>query len=350
MAKLNADKLAGACKKTLAPVYVITGDEPLLVQEACDTVRAAAKKQGFSERELYHTDSGFTWDTLIHSANSMSLFAQRKIIEIRVHNGKPGDAGAKIIREYCQNPSSDNLLLLILPKIDKRSQNSAWFKALDSSGVVVTVWPINAQTLPHWIQSRLQHAGLSVDPQGLDILCAKIEGNLLAAVQEIEKLKLIAKDGVIDAKTMGAAVMSSARYDVFSLADKALSGDYKSALTCLHGLRSEGTEPPIVLWALAREIRTITTIKESLESGKNFDMAAKSCGVWDSRKGLVRQALQRLNLRQLHSLVRKASHADKSIKGMADGEVWDILLDIILSMSGIQALTARTQRLIIQTS
>ncbi len=345
MAKLRADQLETSLKKNLASIYLVSGDEPLLVQEACDSIRSAARVQGFTERELYHSDANFSWDTLNHSANSMSLFAEKKIIEIRVTNGKPGDAGSKAIVEYCQQIPDDTLLLLVFPKIDKRSQNSKWHKAIDAAGGTIPIWPVTPAQLPRWVEKRLQQAGLSVNNQAIEILCAKIEGNLLAAVQEIEKLKLIADNNVIDAQTMANAVMSSARYDVFGLVDKALIGDSRAAVTSLHGLKEEGTEPPVVLWALAREVRTLTTIKESLENGKSFDFAAKSQGVWDNRKPQVKQALSRLPLRQLHALVRKASQVDKTIKGINKGDPWNLLLDMTLSIAGVHALNARSQKL-----
>lgn len=351
MTKLRSDQLekslAGA-KSPLAPVYLITGDEPLLVQEACDTVRQAAKQRDFLERELHHTDAGFSWDSLIHSANSISLFAEKKIIEIRVHNGKPGDAGSKAIVEYCESPSEDNLLLLEFPKLDKRTQNSKWFKAIEACGAVVTIWPISLQQMPHWVSGRLKRAGLTADPQAIEILCAKTEGNLLAASQEIEKLKLVSENNHIDAATMANAVTTSARYDVFGLADKALSGNSRSAVTHLQGLRGEGTEPTIVLWALAREIRVLALLKESMDNGKSFDFIARNAGVWDNRKPIVKHALQRLSTGQLHLLVRKVSLADKVIKGISTGDIWNVLLDIVLSLSGTHALNAHSQRMMLR--
>lgn len=350
MTKLRVDQLQkqlDGSKQGLAPVYLVTGDEPSIMQEACDAIRKAARKQNFLERELHHTDAGFHWDALNHSANSISLFSDKKIIEIRVHNGKPGDAGSKALIEYCQSPSEDNLLLLELPKIDKRTQNTKWFKAIEQCGVVVTVWPISLQQMPHWVGTRMKNAGLNADTQAIEILCAKTEGNLLAAAQEIEKLKLISEDSHIDARMMASAVTTSARYDVFGLADKALSGNSRAAATHLQGLRTEGTEPTIVLWALSREIRALTTLKESVENGKNFDAVAKSAGVWDNRKSLIRQALHRLSLLHLHLLVRKASLADKVIKGLAKGDIWNVLLDMVLSLSGTESLSVRSQRLLL---
>ena len=351
MARVRADQLQATLKKNLPPVLLVTGDEPLQVQEACDHIRSAALKQGYTERELYHTDANFDWDSLYHVTNSLSLFADKKIIEIRVHNGKPEDRGSKAIVEYCNTASEDSLLLLVFPKIDKRSQNSKWYKAVDSAGAIVTVWPITPQQLPRWLDGRLKAAGLNANNDAIDMLAAKVEGNLLAAVQEIEKLKLLCSDSpVIDAKTMAQSVISSARYDVYGLVDKALTGHARAACESLQGLRSEGTEAPVVLWALTREIRTLATIKESTESGLSFDHAAKTNGVWDSRKPIVKQAVNRLDLKSLHMLIRKASMADKTIKGVIKADIWNTLLDITLSLSGTQTLSNRTQKALLQNS
>lgn len=345
MPKLRVDQLKAALARNIAPVYLVTGDETLLVQEACDQIRKTAQKQGYTERELHHTDGGFQWDSLNYSANSLSLFADKKIIEIRVHNGKPGDAGSKAIVNYCENADDQNLLLLVMPKIDKRSQNTKWFKAIDKLGASITAWPISTQQLPNWIEQRMQAQGLSADREAIEILCAKVEGNLLAAVQEIEKLKLIVDNKHVDAQTMADSVTDSARYDVFSLVDKAIAGDSRGAITNLHGLRGEGTEPTLILWALSRDIRSLTLMKESMENGKSFDFCAKQAGVWDNRKTVMKQAVYRLHLRQFHTLIRKLSHADKMIKGSIRGDVWSVLMDIVLSLTGTEALNSRSQRL-----
>ncbi|WP_045857156.1 DNA polymerase III subunit delta [Teredinibacter purpureus] len=345
MAKIRAEQLAAAVKKNLAPVYFITGDEPLIVQECCDTIRQAAREQGFSERELHHTDTHFSWDELYNSANALSLFADKKIIEIRIHNGKPADAGSKAIVEYCSSPNDDTLLLLVSPKIDSRSQKSKWFTAIEKVGATVQVWPIGIPQMPRWVDQRLKAAGLHADSEAIDILCARTEGNLLAAVQEIEKLKLAAEDNFIDAQLMTAAVMDSARYDIFGLVDKAIYGDSRSAATSLQGLRSEGTEPLTLLWALTREIRSLNNIKEAMDTGESFDAAARKNGVWEKRKPLFKAALKRIKPRQLQDLIRKAALADRVTKGVGTGNVWNILLDLTLGLAGMPVLTAKTQRL-----
>jgi DNA polymerase III subunit delta len=343
MAKLRPDQLAGALKKQLAPVYLVCGEEPLLVQEACDTIRKAVKQAGFDEHERYHNEPGFDWEHLLTSANSMSLFAERKLLEVRIENGKPGDKGNKALQTYCQAPGEDNVLLVVCPT--KPDQRSKWFKSLEKTGAVVQVWPIVGPQLPRWIEQRLNQAGLNAERQAIDLLASRVEGNLLAAVQEIEKLKLLVTDGTITADTIASIVADSARYDVFNLTDKALHGDARGAIKTLHGLRGEGTDATVVLWALAREIRSLTQIAHASAQGQNFDWACKNAGVWDKRKPLVKSALRRLKLQQLQMLLRKANGIDKAIKGMRDANAWDELLDLTLNVSGTFSLSPQVQNL-----
>jgi len=306
-------------------------------------IRKKAKSSGYTEREVYHTDAGFSWDQLIHSANSFSLFSEKKLIEIRVHNGKPGDAGSKAIVEFCSNLSEDTTLLLVMPKLEKSSQSSKWFKALESNGQVVQIWPVGINELPRWVDQRLKAAGLQANTEAIEILCTKVEGNLLAASQEIEKLKLIAGAQVIDADIMSDCVMESARYDIFGLVDRALSGDVSAVITTLQGLRGEGSEPPVILWALAREIRTLAAMQSSMEAGQAFDLAARNNRVWDKRKPLFKQALSRLKGRDISQLFQLCSATDASIKGASKHDAWQLLQDISLTLCGKPALNSRSQ-------
>ncbi|WP_096087394.1 DNA polymerase III subunit delta [Agaribacterium haliotis] len=344
MAKLKSEQLQAALSRALRPIYVVCGDETLLVHEACAAIRRAAKQQGYSQHEVHHADAGFSWDNLLMSANAMSLFAEKKILELRIKNGKPGDAGGKALRAYCEHIPDDTLLLVVLPKIDKRSENSAWFKALAGSADVVTIWPVGAQQLPRWIEQRLHQAGLSAEPEALALLCAKIEGNLLAAVQEIEKLKLLSDKSLIDTATMAEAVMDSARYSIFDLVDKALGGDAQGCTSCLNGLKAEGNAPPMVLWALANQVRTLAQLKESCDAGRSFEASCKQLRIWQNKQALTRKALERKRAGELQWLLRKCAHADKVIKGLASGDIWSVLLDISLDLCGVQALNKRTQK------
>lgn len=341
MARINADQLAQHTSQPLLPIYVISGDEPLLVQEALDTLRAAARKQGFSERELYHTDAALDWQQLLQSANSLSLFAERKIIEVRSHNAKPNDAAKKALQEYASNPSPDTLLLLVFPKLDRTTTNGKWFKAIDAIGGHIQIWPISPKFFPRWVDLRLKAAGLKANSDAVTILASKVEGNLLACVQEIEKLKLIVDNDLIDGHIMANAVVDSARYDVFTLVDRATGGDARAAVRTLQGLREEGTEAPVILWALAREIRALNALHHIRQMGGNLDASARQHGIFDKRLPLVRQALSRLKASQLKLLLRECALADRAIKGASRQDVWVLLNDITLMLAGVRSLSAR---------
>lgn len=347
MAKINAEQL-NRHLKPLSPVYCVSGDEPLLIQEAADAIRAAGRAQGFSERELFHVESHFDWGHFLQSANSLSLFASRKILEIRLTN-KISDAGSKALVEYCNNPSADNLLLIISPKLDKSAQNAAWFKAVDKIGITCPIWPINEKQLPRWIEQRLQHAGLEVDSDALALLAAKVEGNLLAAVQEIEKLKLIAEPGTIDVHLMASAVADNARYDVFSLMDKALLNDSAAAVRHLNGLRGEGADPILILWGIAREVRTLLALKHAQHTGQPLDVAARNQGIFEPHLSLMRQQLPRFKPAQLRLLLRQCALADRSMKGAAKLDTWGLLLDITLSLCGTRVLNNGSLRALLKT-
>ena len=345
MPRLRPEQLAAALSRGLAPIYLISGDEPLLVQEACDQVRKAARDRQFTERELYHADAGFDWNQILSSANSLSLFADKKIIELRITSGKPGDKGSKMLADYASAPADDTLLLVVMPKADAAAQKSKWLKAIEERGIHVQIWPITPAQLPRWIGNRLQQSGLQADSSAIDLLASRVEGNLLAAAQEIEKLALLTRDKTISYELMASAVADSARYDIFGLTDKALQGDARAAVKTLQGLRTEGTEPITILWALTRDIRALNQIAAATAQGKSFDSAAKSAGIRDKRIPLVRAALQRMRPAQPGLLLRKANAIDKAIKGMRAAEPWDELLDLLLNIAGVNSLHPLNDRL-----
>lgn len=348
MPKINADQLARQLDKAIPPVILICGDETLLIEEAADRIRQKARKAGFTERELHHTDANFSWQHLIQNANSLSLFSEKKILEIRIPNGKPGDQGSKALCEYCANYNEDTLVLLICPKLDRAAQNSKWFKTVESTGATVIIWPINPDQLPTWLDKRLKANGLEADSQAIDILVQKVEGNLLAGAQEIEKLKLLSTDTLITAQTMKDAVSDSARFDVFTMIDKALNNDAVSASAALHGLQGEGAEPMQLLWAITNELRTLASIKEATDAGIHFSQAAKGFRVWKNRERLIQQSLSRFSIKQLHLLVRKCVTIDKTIKGMGDDNTWPLLLDVILSLANVNVFNSRTQKMVLK--
>jgi len=332
----SPDQLHAQLTRQLAPVYLVTGDEPLQLQECCDLVRREARSQGCTDREVIDAGgSGFDWQEILHSASSMSLFAERKLIELRLPSGKPGAEGSKALCEYLEIASGEDVLLIVAGKIDKQSTNSKWFKALDKAGVVVQVWPVDARQLPRWVRQRVSAAGMSIDDEALQLLCDRVEGNLLAASQEVEKLKLLASDSQISARAVLDSVSDNARYSVFELADKALQGDAAGSLHMLHGLRGEGTEPAVVLWSLTREIRTLNEVQLECPNGQGVMQALNARRVWKNRISLMQSALARHNLQSMARLLEQATQVDGSIKGFAGGRPWDNLEDLVLGICGI---------------
>ena len=329
----SPDQLCTQLKRQLAPVYLVSGDEPLQLQECCDLVRREARAQGCTDREVIDAgSSGFDWQEILHSANSMSLFAERKLIELRLPSGKPGAEGSKALCEYLEIASGDDVLLIVAGKIDKQSTNSKWFKALDKAGVVIQVWPVDARNLPRWMRQRVSAAGMNIDDEALQLLCDRVEGNLLAASQEVEKLKLLASDSRITARAVLDSVSDNARYSVFELADKALQGDAAGSLHMLHGLRGEGTEPAVVLWSLTREIRTLYEVQLDCPNGQGVMQALNARRVWKNRISLMQSALARHNPRSMAQLLEQATKVDGSIKGFAGGRPWDNLEDLVLGL------------------
>jgi DNA polymerase-3 subunit delta len=346
MPRLNVDQLSAHCAGRLLPIYIISGDEPLLLQEACDTLRQAARQQGYTERELYHADGNLDWQQLLQNANSLSLFADRKIIEVRNPTGKLSDAAKQALLAYSANPNPDTLLLLIFPKIDRTTQNTKWYKALDAVAMSIQIWPIGPQFFQRWIDLRLKTEGLRANSDAVAVLALKVEGNLLACMQEIQKLKLLNIDGIIDGQTMANAVVDSARFDVFTLVDRATGGDARAALRTLQGLREDGTEAPVILWALAREIRALNALLFAKQQGGKVDNIARQYGIFDKRLSLVQQALTRLKPSHLRLLLRMCALTDRAIKGASSQNPWLLLTDITLLLAGVRAFS--TQSLALQ--
>ena len=336
--KLPPAQLGKHLQGSLAPVYVVSGDEHLLCQEACDAIRAACRQQAFSERQVLSVESGFDWGQLLEAGANLSLFAERRLLELRIPSGKPGDKGAAALLHYLARPAEDTVLLISLPKLDGSTQKTKWAKALiDGKDVqFLQVWPVDAAQLPQWIRQRLSQAGLAADQEAVELIAARVEGNLLAAAQEIEKLKLLAEDGRVTADTVQAAVADSARYDVFGLIDAALQGHPEHSLRMLEGLRGEGIEAPVILWALARELRLLANIAQQYAQGVPLERAFSQARppVWDKRRPLVSKALQRHDVAGWQRLLMAAQLIDEQIKGQAEGDPWIGLSNLCLQLSG----------------
>ena len=334
MAKLRMDQINSQLKQALAPVYLITGDEPLLVQEAADSIRSAAKRQGFDERERHQSGGQFDWGQLFASSQSLSLFSSKKLIELHIPNGKPGDKGSKAIVEFLEHANPDNCLLVITPKLDSGASRSKWVKQIEQAGHHIAIWPLSDQQFHRWLSERIKKAGLIANNLCIELLAERTEGNLLAAHQEIEKLALLVNDAVLSPEIISGSVANSARYDVFGMMDKALIGDARAAIKALQGLKSEGTDATIILWALARELRTLFALQQDLKNGVSFSQSAKKNGVWEKRKPLIQAALKRTGLATLKQAIEQSNQIDKQIKGLSKLSPWESLMELVLTITG----------------
>ncbi len=333
--RLRVDQLPGHLEGTLAPVYVLGGDEPLQVQEARDAIRAAAARAGFIERVVLNVETGFDWGTLRQHADSLSLFGDRRLIDLRLASGKPGDAGARALRDYAGNPPPDNLLVVSLDKFDRACVSAQWYKALESAGVAMRTWPVTARELGAWIRRRAAARGLRLSPGAAAALGERVEGNLLACVQEIEKLHMLHGEAELDVEDVLRSVADSARFDVFDLVDAALAGDSARSVRILSGLREEGVAPPLVAWALTREIRGLCRMASALAGGASPDQVMRQHRVWDKRRALVSAALRRQPAPAWLGILARAARTDRVTKGGAPGRPWDALEGLALAMGGV---------------
>jgi DNA polymerase-3 subunit delta len=324
--KLGSDSLAAHLARQLTHAYLVSGDEPLLVGEAADAIRQAARQAGHTDRQVFVAERGFDWNELQGESASLPLFAERRILEVRLPSGKPGD-GADVLQSLVERSAPDTLLLVISAQLDRTSQQSAWVNAFERGGAWVPVWPIDVGRLPAWIAARMQRHGLQPAAGAAEFLAERVEGNLLAAQQEIDKLALLIGRGTVDVETLGSAIARSARYDVWKLQDAALRGEGERALRILSGLRSEGEEPTLILWALSHALR----------------------GVWNSARGglppqgprlpsAVADAARRLKVARVAELVTEAAAADRAIKGLSDDDSWDALARLVARMAGVRGV------------
>lgn len=336
--RLKVDQLAAALQKAVAPVYLVSGDEPLQLGEAADDIRKAARAAGYTTREVISVESGHEWPQLGLEADSLSIFSDKKLIDLRLPSAKPGTEGSKALIAYCQRLPEDTVLLVTAGKLESAAQKSQWFQAVDGVGVIVQVWPLQGQELRQWLQRRAERKGMRLDHDALKSLAARVEGNLLAAAQEIEKLYILHGATLVGKAMVEDDVADSARFDVFKLTDALLAGKLNRALKILNGLRAEGTASSIVLWALSRETRMLLHVKSELGRGANPDAVFKKYQVWDKRKHLVQEAVQRLKTEQLQAILRAGAEIDRSIKGQSAGDEWEGLFGLCVRFSGMAGL------------
>jgi DNA polymerase III subunit delta len=317
----------------LKPLYVVYGDAMLLAIEAADSIRAAARAAGYTERETFIADQYFKWGELRDSARNLSLFASRKVVDLRIPSGKPGMEGGQALQDYCAGLGNEVLTVISLPKLDKTAQNSKWFGALQQNGVMVLTDDIPRSALPGWIAGRLKKQGQTVDAGTLEFLADRCEGNLLAAFQEIQKLALLYPAGALSFDQVKDAAMDVARYDIFKLSEAMLNGNAARYTRILEGLRAEGTATVLVLWAISEDVRTLGKVLQASERGGNIGSALRDARVWGARQKLIETAARRLRFPHIERAIHQAARLDKAIKGLRQGDVWDELLQLGLRLS-----------------
>ena len=330
--RLKASQLESHLAKGLAPVYVLSGDEPLQMMEAADAVRTAARAQGYTEREVMTVEPGFDWASLTAASDALSLFAERRIIDLRMPTGKPGQQGSKALQAYAERPPEDTILLIQSGRLERGAANAKWYKQLEAAGVAVQIWPLSTAETREWVAARMGRHGLGPTPEAVALLVERVEGNLLAAAQEIDKLSLLHGKGSVDADTVVASVADSARHSVYDLADAALAPDPSRAVRILNGLRGEGVEPTLILWSLTRDIRLLAELAFAQVANRRVDLMRQ--GVLKKRHALVQRAARRGDTRHWRRLLADCARIDRCIKGQERGDVWDELLQLTLSLSG----------------
>ncbi len=321
---LRPEQLASHLTAPLRGLYVLHGDEPLLVLEVADAIRAAARSQGFDERDVLVTGQGFRWDALTHAAGNLSLFGGRKLIDLRIPSGKPGRDGADALQRYAKALGEGTVTLITLPELDWQARKAAWFRALTDAGVTVECNAPERARLPAWLASRLAAQKQTAPAEALEFIADHVEGNLLAAHQELLKLGLLHPEGALSLEAVQDAVLHVARYDIDMLRQALIEGDAGRCARLLDGLRGEGIAPPLVLWALATEIRTLASLRAGVDAGQPLAALFKTERVFeDRRRQSIQRILPRLSTPALRAALLHAARIDRIAKGIADGDLWD---------------------------
>lgn len=335
--QLRPEALEGHLSKGLAPLYVITSDEHLLALEAADKIRRAARAAGHTERDVLTVERTFKWGELLAANQALSLFGDKKLIELRIPSGKPGKDGSAALQAYAKDLSPDNLTLITLPKLDWQTAKASWVATLQQAAVYIEIPNVERAQLPGWIGMRLSAQGQGADRQSLDFIADRVEGNLLAAHQEIQKLGLLYEPGKLSFEQVHDAVLNVARYDVFKLSEAMLSGDAARLARMLDGLKGEGEALPLVLWAVSEEIRTLLKLKSGMAQGRPLGALMKEYRIWGPRERMMEPALRRVSLPTLEAALQDAAQVDKMVKGLRAkqfaGDAWDAMLQLALKVA-----------------
>ena len=342
--KISTEQLHQHLARELKPLYTVFGSEPLLALEASDRIRARARTEGYTEREVLTADSGFKWNHLALAGSSQSLFASRKLLELRIPTGKPGKEGGEALQNYCQSLPPDTITLIQVSDLDWRSQKAVWFEALERAGITVEAKAVPRKALPQWLAGRLKDQQQEADAATLDFIADRVEGNLMAAHQEVQKLALLFPAGAINFDQIRESVLDVARYDVFNLGEIMLEGDPLRITRVLDGLQGEGTAAPLVLWAFAEEIRAIGKILTGINTGKPASMMLREARIWGpSHQNAMQNNLRRFTLAQAAEALRHAALIDRMVKGLVRGDVWDELLQLALRFARNNPGTVKAQ-------
>lgn len=325
---LNVQQLKDHLDRTLAPVYLVSGDEPLQVEESLTQIRAKAREQGYIERQVLYVERSFDWSQVTEQSSNMSLFGDKKILELRLPTGKPGAPGGKALQQYCENLPDDVLLIIQSGKIEKATLRSKWVQAISQAGVFMRIWPLTGTELVRWVQGRLKSEELADDRQSAEYIASRVEGNMLAAAQEIEKMALLAL-GDKPSDSSQAWVSSQTKYNVFDLVDTILSGHRNKVIKILGQLQRESFAPNLVLWGLAELVRAViytSTQKRGQSKG------VQNAFYYNKRNQLGVHA-NKFNREQLYTLLMKCGQVDQMIKGRATGDVWQSFTDVALKLA-----------------
>ena len=334
--RIQLDHLGQHLRKQLAPLYTVFGDELLLVIEAADLIRAKARDAGYLEREVFNVDQRFNWVELQYRSSSLSLFGERRVMDIRIPSGKPGSQGSEAIQEYCRALPMGTVTLVTLPRMDKQSSAAKWFGALEEAGEMVPVAIVEPGRLPAWIGQRLCLQKQDADPDALQFIAEKVEGNLLAAHQEIQKLALLYPEGALSLDQVKHAILDVARYDVFKLSSAMMAGDMVRYARILEGLQGEGAALPLIVGTLSTSIRSLTMIRKGADSGRPLMQLMKQAGAWGNQQKAMESAMRRLSLKHLVEALLHMAKIDKISKGAAEGDAWDELLQLGLRFSPVR--------------
>jgi DNA polymerase-3 subunit delta len=334
--KVNADNLAPQLSRSLPHIVLVSGDEPLLVGEACDAIRTKARAAGFTERELHFVERGFDWAAMRDASRNLSLFAERKIVEVRLGGASPGEPGTAVITEFAEQKTDDTLMLIVAEKLDGKALATRWTSSIDKHGLIVQVWPVELPRLPAWIRERLSRHRLDVDAGTAAIIAERVEGNLLAAHQEVEKLALLHPPGTVSVDAVMEAVADSARYDTLQLGIAALQGQLGRAIRILQGLREEGVDATVVLWGLKQDITWLSRCSQHMRRGQSADGAMNTEYVWRPRQPAMKQALARLNVPAIQRLLVDAANVDRAIKGVRRTDAWLELQALVARLAGVR--------------